>query len=74
MPKYTGPEFAHCDRCTNAADQQVEHDSDGSVEALCFECWNPIRQTCIVLHWINRYGRIMGAPGATQGPFNIKHP
>ena len=74
MPKYTGPEFDRCDRCTNAAGQQVRHYSDGSIEVLCFTCWDPISQTCKVLHWINKYGRFMYEPGATTGPFNIKHP
>ena len=81
MAKYKGPEYAHCDRCPEPAGQVVEFYESGKVEALCFTCWHPHRSigsggdgTCKVLHWINRYGRHMYAPGATTGPFNIKHP
>lgn len=73
MPKYDGPEYAHCDRCPKSAGQLVQM-ADGMQYALCFMCWHPIKETCKVLHWINRYGRIMFAPGATTGPFRIKHP
>jgi hypothetical protein len=72
MAKYEGPEWAHCDHCPLPAGQEVEF-PDGRKEALCFECWHPVRKRCKVLHWINRYGRIMYAKGATTGPFNIKH-
>lgn len=30
----------------------------GSERALCFSCWDPIRSTCKVLHWINRNGKL----------------
>jgi hypothetical protein len=72
--KYTGREFAHCDRCPNPAGQLVMFHDDTPAAALCFTCWHPIKSTCKVLHWINRYGRIMFAPGATTGPFKINHP
>lgn len=51
--------YMHCDGCTDAhPGQLVRMESDGSERALCFSCWNPVRQTCKVLHWINRYGMI----------------
>lgn len=74
MPKYTGPEFEHCDRCPSPAGQLVKFCESGEEEALCFTCWNPVKSTCRVLHWVNKYGRLMYAPGATTGPFSIKHP
>lgn len=78
MPKYDGPEFEHCDRCESPAGQLCLM-NDGTETALCFTCWHPHSHgsgdgTAKVLHWINRYGRIMFAPGATTGPFRIKHP
>lgn len=30
----------------------------GDERALCHSCWHPIRDTCKVLHWINRNGRV----------------
>lgn len=75
MPKYDGPEWAHCDRCPEPAGQLVEFADDAHTqEALCFGCWHPIRHTCRVIHWINKYGRIMYQYGATSGPFRINHP
>jgi hypothetical protein len=74
MAKYNGPEYAHCGRCEAPAGQLVQFRDGTPDAALCFGCWHPIRETCKVLHWINRYGRIMYAPGATRGPFAIKHP
>lgn len=74
MAKYTGPEFAHCDRCPQPAGQLVTMNETNEETALCFTCWHPIRYTCRVLHWINKYGRLMYAPGATRGPFRINHP
>lgn len=78
MPKYNGPEYAHCDRCPSPAGQLVQL-TDGTETALCFTCWKPHSHsygngTAKTLHWVNRYGRIMFAPGATTGPFRIKHP
>jgi hypothetical protein len=74
MPKYNGPEYAHCDRCPEPAGQLVKIHETAEETALCFGCWHPIKGTCKVIHWINRYGRIMYAPGATSGPFAIRHP
>ena len=74
MAKYTGPEFASCERCSEPAGQFVHFHSDGHGEALCFTHWHPIRSTCKVDFWINKYGRPMFAKGATTGPFNVKHP
>lgn len=74
MPKYEGPEFPHCNRCQEPAGELVEYIPSGPREALCFLCWQSVKGTCKVIHWINRYGRIMYAPGATTGPFEIKHP
>lgn len=76
---YTGPEYAHCDRCPAPAGQVVSFPgTDTPDAALCFTCWHPHSSTgdgtAKVLHWINRYGRLMFAPGATVGPFRIKHP
>ena len=73
MAKYHGPEFPHCDRCPAPAGQLVKIHETNEETALCFGCWHPIRDTCKVLKWINKYGRIMYAPGATTGPFNINH-
>lgn len=74
MAKYTGPEFEHCNRCLEPASEYVRFHGSGEEEALCYSHWHPIRRTCKVIHWINRYGRFMYAPGATTGPFRIKHP
>lgn len=76
MTKYTGPEFEHCDRCPKPASELVIFYVDRHEEALCFACWRPLADERKVktLHWINRYGRLMFAPGATTGPFRIKHP
>lgn len=32
----------------------------GPERALCFTCWHPIKDTCKVLHWINRHGKLSG--------------
>ncbi len=79
MARYTFPEFPHCDRCPEPAGQLVK--INNTETALCFSCWHPYRSTgsggdgtAVVIHWINKYGRIMFAPGATTGPFKINHP
>lgn len=75
MAKYTGPEYSSCDRCESPAGQLVRFFSDDHEEALCYKCWRPLadQYEVKVLHWINRYGRLMFEPGATTGPFRIKH-
>ena len=71
---YSGPEYAHCDRCPEPAGQLVKFHDGTPDAALCFLCWNPIKTTCKVVYWINKYGRQMFAPGAKTGPFKIRHP
>lgn len=71
---YNGPEHASCELCPKPAGQFVSFHDDTPDAALCFECWHPLKSTCKVLYWINKYGRSMFAPGASVGPFRIKHP
>lgn len=70
--KYTGPFYKTCDRCgCNHPGQVVRFYHDDHEEALCFDCWHPLTWTggigvgqCKVLHWINKYGKLMFEPGA----------
>lgn len=52
--------YAQCEmpRCGGEPGQVVRMDADGTELALCFGCWHPIRDTCKVLHWINRNGKV----------------
>ncbi len=51
--------YTTCDRCADRAPGQLVRMKEGQAEcALCFTCWHPVRSTCKVLHWINRYGKL----------------
>lgn len=51
--------YKECDGCgCDHPGQVVRMESDGSEAALCFGCWNPIKGTCKVLHWIQADGRL----------------
>lgn len=51
--------YGQCEnhRCGEQAGQLVRM-SDNTERALCFTCWKPIKDTCKVLHWINRHGKV----------------
>lgn len=81
VAKYVGPIHKYCDQCSEEPGQWVRYFEEnesrsleykeyvgGRHEALCFLCWYPIRDTCKVVYWINKYGRQTFAPGANMAP------
>ena len=51
-------QYKQCDGCGCDHPGQLVRMDDGTEKALCFTCWKPISQTCTVLDWINKYGRL----------------
>jgi hypothetical protein len=59
--------YATCDGCgcdhpgqvvRMAENGVIRMDERGPERALCFGCWNPIKDTCQVLHWIKSNGKL----------------
>jgi hypothetical protein len=49
--------YKTCDGCGNDHPGQLV-ESDGTIKALCFTCWNPVRSAVKVLDWINKHGKL----------------
>lgn len=55
----TSRRYNTCDGCgTNGPGQLVRMHADGTERALCYQCWNPVKSTCKVLHWIDKHGKL----------------
>lgn len=53
--------YRTCDKCgSEQPSEVVRMDADGTEKALCYACWHPVKRSCKVLHWINKYGKIQG--------------
>ena len=50
--------YTRCDGCGSHPGQVVRMHADGTERALCYGCWNPVKSTCKVLHWIKSDGRL----------------
>lgn len=51
--------YTRCDGCgCDHPGQVVRMHEDDTERALCFTCWNPVKSTCKVLHWIKKDGKL----------------
>lgn len=51
--------YTRCDGCGGPpGGQVVRMAADGAERALCYTCWDPIKGTCKVLHWIKSDGKL----------------
>ena len=51
--------YETCDKCgAKGPGQLVQMKDDGTEQALCYGCWNPLRSKCKVLHYINKFGKL----------------
>ncbi|SRR6266576_2160024 len=51
--------YAECNGCRDEhPGYLVRMTSSGIDHALCFGCWNPIKDECKVLHWIKANGKL----------------
>lgn len=57
MTGHRGPKFPDCDKCPSPSGTFVLTRC-GEKQALCFSCWNSIRESVKVLGWISRRGRL----------------
>jgi hypothetical protein len=51
--------YRTCEECGDTSPGQlVRMDATQEERALCFTCWNPIKHTCQVIHWISANGKL----------------
>lgn len=50
--------YTSCAGCGEEEPGQLVCRENGTEEALCFGCWNPVKYICKVLHWIKADGKL----------------